>query len=287
MHRRTLRLAAALALALAIFLPVARAEEPAPTPTPAPVTATGASAPAPPAAGPAVTLRAVVGTILGRVYDTKKKPIVGWMVELSSRGQDAVLRVTGTNAKGEYVFKDLPAGIYDIEVGGGTEGSRKKGTIEVRPPFRNIVDFQIGAGGDHGAEAGDRLAAALKKRAPDGPAVAVPAQTVPVRGLFLDADKRPIPEVQVTITALEGKGMYQASSGDDGAFTIPAVIPGLYRVLVASPGYVSLELKSVEVSPKNGLNLSLSLVDYPLNFKGRPEDQAPREEPRPAPPGSR
>src|SRR5712691_9728614 len=156
MNRRTLLLAAALALVLATFLTAARAEEPSPTPTPAPATASATPAP----------LREVVGTILGRVYDTGKKPIVGWMVELSSRGQDAMLRVTGTNEKGEYVFKDLPAGTYDIEVGAGTEGSRKKGTIEVRPPFRNIVDFQIGAGRDPASEAADRLAAAFKKRAP-------------------------------------------------------------------------------------------------------------------------
>src|SRR6266566_3877090 len=110
MNRRTVRLAASLALALAAFLSAARAEEPSPTPTPAPATAAGTPAPAPPAAGPAAPLREVVGTIRGRVYDSGKKPIVGWMVELSSRGQDAVLRVTGTNEKGEYVFKDLPAG---------------------------------------------------------------------------------------------------------------------------------------------------------------------------------
>jgi len=297
MKRGTGLLAAALALAVTASLAAARADDPQPTPAPAPSPPAGAPAAAPPAAGPAATLREVVGTILGRVYDAKKKPIVGWMVELSSRGQDALLRVTGTNDKGEYVFKDLPAGIYDIEIGAGTEGSRKKGKIEVRPPFRNIVDFQIGAGGDPAPKAANPLAAALKKRAPGGagggaaaPADAAagePARTVPVRGLFLDADKRPVPEVQVTFAALEGKGIYQASSGDDGSFTIAAVPPGPYRVLVTSPGYVSLELKSVEVSPKSGLNLSLSLVDYPLNFKRRPEDQTPREEPCAAPPGGR
>jgi len=279
------RIAVALAVAMAAFLSQARADGPQPTPTPEPSAATG----------PGARLRDVVGTILGHVYDAKKKPIVGWMVELSSRGQDGLLRVTGTNEKGEYVFKDLPAGTYDIEVGAGTEVSRKKGRIEVRPPFRNIVDFQIGADGDPGPEAAaDQLAAALMNRAAAGQGGApgrtdtgAPAATVPVRGVLVDAEKRPIPEVQVTFVALEGKGIYQASSGDDGVFAIPAVIPGRYRVLVASPGYVSLELKSVEVTPRNGLNLSLSLVDYPLNFKGRPEDRLPREEPLPGPAGDR
>src|SRR2546428_1413456 len=170
MKRATGRLAAALALAMTASLTAARADDPQPTPAPAPLSPADAPATAPPAAGPAATLREVVGTILGRVYDAKKKPIVGWMVELSSRGQDTLLRVTGTNEKGEYVFKDLPAGIYDLEVGSGTEGSRRKGKIEVRPPFRNIVDFQIGPDGDPVPEAANSLAAALKKRAAAGQA---------------------------------------------------------------------------------------------------------------------
>ena len=283
MSRRYGWLAAALVLASAAVSPPGRAEEPQASPTPAP-----AEAPA-----PRRTLREVVGTILGRVCDAKNKPAVGWMVELSSKGQDAMLRVTGTNEKGEYVFKDLPAGVYDIEIGAGTEGSKKKGKIEVRPPFRNIVDFQIGPDGDKSAAGANPLEVVLKKRvpggapgstAPSGAPAAEPPGMVPVRGLFLDSDKRPIAEVQVTFAALEGRGIYQAASGDDGIFTIPAVLPGSYRVQVTSPGYVALELKSVEVSPGSGLNLSLSLVDYPLNFKGRPEGQAPREEPLPAPP---
>src|SRR5439155_24347685 len=106
---------------------------------------------------------------------------------------------------------------------------------------------------------------------------------VPVRGTFLDAERRPIAEVSVTFVPLQGKGSYQAFSGDDGTFRIEAVPPGRYRVLVSSPGHVSLDLKSVAVSPVNGLNLSLSLVNYPLNFKGRQEDLVPREEPLPPP----
>src|SRR6185295_6836225 len=101
---------------------------------------------------------------------------------------------------------------------------------------------------------------------------------VSVRGTFLDAQKRPIPEVSVMLLSLQGKKSLQAFSGEDGTFLIPEVIPGRYRVLVASPGYVPLDLKSVAVLPLAGLNLGLSLVDYPLNFKSKPEDRLPQEE---------
>ena len=272
-----------------------RADEPKPTPSPAPQDDPGASgAPpasqgnqaAPTAAGGKIG-RIVFGTIVGAVYDAKKKPLSGWMVQLSARGQDGQLRVTGTNDKGQYVFKDLPAGTYDIEIGAGDDAARKKGRIEVRPPFRNIVDFEVGP---HKDDKADPLAGLVAKRKPAGAGDGIPrdgapeaATGVPFRGTFVDAEKRPVADVPVTIVALDGKGLFQAVSGDDGSFAIPAVPPGRYRVLVFSPGYVPIDLKSVEVSPMSGLYLSLSLVDYPLNTKEGPLERLPKEVPIPAP----
>ncbi|MBI1951589.1 MAG: carboxypeptidase regulatory-like domain-containing protein [Acidobacteria bacterium] len=270
-------LAVALTLALAAGAGPAAQDRPAPAPEAPPV-------------------RQVVGTITGTVHDGLKKPIVGCMVQLTSRGQDGMLRVTGSDEKGHYVFKDLPAGTYDIEVGTAEDLTRRKERIEVKPPFRNIVDFEIGPrteGQGRQDLSTALLTEALKKAAAGRPgpggaaAPADPAGTVPVRGTFVDARKRPIPEVSVMLLSLEGKGTFQDFSGMDGTFSLPAVPPGRYRVLVASPGYVSIDLKAVDVSPAKGLNLSLSLVDYPLNFKGRTEDRLPPEEPLPVPSESR
>jgi carboxypeptidase family protein len=267
------RLSTALGLAILLVavVPAAAEETPAPPPDPPPA-------------------RRVVGTITGTVQDPQKKPLVGCMVQLKSKGQDGVLRVTGTDEKGAYVFKDLPAGTYDIEVGTMEDLTRRKERIEVRPPFRNIVDFDMGSGDKGLKSPAVLLGETLKKpeaggappqsAAPDGPAAA----TVPVRGTFFDAQKQPIPEVSVMLLPQAGKGSLQAFSGLDGTFSLPTVPPGRYRVLVSSPGYVSIDLKVVDVSPVSGLNLSLSLVDYPLNFKGRTEDRPPAEEPLPVPP---
>jgi len=277
------------------------ADEPRPSPSPTPQ---DTAAPAPgsstaPAgqgsvpgttAGPqGMTVRSVFGTIMGTVFDTKKKPLSGWMVQLSSRGDDSQLRVTGTDDNGQYVFKDLPAGTYDLEIQAENEAARRKGRIEVKPPFRNIVDFQVGPQSQEKPNPLAGLAAEVRKRAEnsgmtasDG-AAADAARQVPVRGTFLDAQKRPVSEVSVTLVALDGRGTYQTFSGDSGSFAISAVPPGRYRVLVFSPGYVPIDLKSIEVSSATGLSLSLSLVDYPLNTKERPQERLPREEPLPAP----
>ncbi|HKB07418.1 MAG TPA: carboxypeptidase-like regulatory domain-containing protein [Candidatus Polarisedimenticolia bacterium] len=243
--------------------------------------------PSAPLSQAAPTPRSVFGTIMGAVLDVKKKPVVGCMVQLSARAEGGTLRVTGTDEKGRYVFKDLPAGIYDIEVAAEGDVSRTKGQIEVRPPFRNIVDFEIGSGAqtdDRSAPgaSGQILETLMKARTDAGLSE---MGLVPVKGTFLDAQKRPIPEVSVMLMSLQGKKSLQAFSGEDGTFLMPEVSPGRYRVLVSSPGYVSLDLKSVVVLPVAGLNLGLSLVDYPLNFRSRPEDRLPQEEPL-QPPGS-
>lgn len=238
--------------------------------------------------------REVLGTIKGTVFGAGRKPQPGLIVQLSTRDQGGLLRVTGTNEKGEYAFQDLPPGFYDIQVEGGAAGLQRKSRIEVRPPFRNIVDFEILQGDRTGL--GPAGAGGLPPGLKSGPgSPPVPADAPPgggearpmvaVRGRFLDQQKRPIPEVSVTLVSLEGSATYQAFSGDDGDFSIPSVPAGRYRVLVASPGHVPLDLKAVEVSARVGLNLSLSLVDHPLNFKGR-EANPPREEPHALPPGA-
>src|SRR5262245_6810138 len=252
---------------------------PAPSPTPAPAAGPGAGV------SDNKPARGVFGTIMGTIFDVKKRPLSGWMVQLSSRGEDSLLRVTGTNENGQYVFKDLPAGTYDIEVQAASE-EHKKGRIEVRPPFRNIVDFQIDPGTPEKPNPLQGIAPKTSgSTGPENAAAPVEAPAVVgVRGLFVDAQKRPVSEVSVTLVSLEKEAIaFQSFSDDEGSFAIQAVPPGRYHVLVFSPGYVPIDLKSIEVRPAAGLNLRLSLVDYPLNTKERPEERLPREEPIPAP----
>src|SRR5467141_1709135 len=144
------------------------ADDPRPSPSPTPQ-----DTPAPEGR----TIRSVFGTIMGTVFDTKKQPLAGWMVQLSSRGDDSQLRVTGTDDKGQYVFKDLPAGTCDIEIQTENEAARRKGRIEVRPPFRNIVDFQVGPQPPEKPGPLAAMAEARKKAA--GGEAAVPDGAVP------------------------------------------------------------------------------------------------------------
>jgi len=220
------------------------------------------------------------------------------MVQLIARDQTGMLRVTGTDDKGQYAFSDLPAGTFDVEVSAGFGGRSRKERVTVKPPFRNIVDFRIAAAGDatlitgvgdlfakrpaEGTAGGTAPNGPATDAAPGGPTAEVspPAPPVPVRGTLVDARRQPATEAVVTLIARVGTGIFQTMSGADGTFLIELIPPGRYRLRVTSPGHVVLDVASVEVVPGSGMALSLSLVDYPLAAGDRRAEVPPREVPR-------
>jgi hypothetical protein len=215
---------------------------------------------------------ALLGRIRGTIKDMAGNPVPGLLVRLSS-AQLGVVNVTDTDGKGVYGFSDLGAGTYDIEVSGSGYQSQIKKGIVVQPPFRNIVDFSLPAG-------------PLLLEPPPSPAVyQPPAGEVVLQGVvgtITDKDKRPIPDALVSLVNPVTGVSFRAQSGREGKIKMEQVPVGTYRALVASPGYVTMELKPVYVTKEAGLVLNLSLVEYPLRFQGRPTDFIPEE--RPVPP---
>jgi len=229
-----------------------------------------------PAAGGPGGLR---GRIRGTVRDLKRKPVAGLMIRLVLSGKGLV-HVTNTDDRGIYTFEDLEAGSYDIDVSGPGYQRQIKKEIVVQPPFRNIVDFSLPAGplGEEGP------VSPVVYQAPAGEAA-----FRDVTGTFTDKDKRPIPDVAVSLTNPSTGASFRTQSNREGKVLIAGVPVGIYRVVVSSPGYVSVELKEAEVSRTGGMTLNLSLVEYPLHFEGRPGDLIPAEKPVPPdhhPPGA-
>jgi protocatechuate 3,4-dioxygenase beta subunit len=224
--------------------------------------------------------RPVVGKIRGTIRDSGNRPIPGLLVRLASRGESGTLRVTGTDEKGRYQFRDLPAGTYDVQITVDGAGPQRKEGIEVRPPFQNIVDFRLGIEGARpaGSSAAGGGAGAVTLLVDEG----IVAAPVIVQGMLRDEEKRPVMEVSITLVSLEREETQQTFSSADGRFVLESVRPGKYRAVITSPGHVTLDVKSVEV-PAGGLNVNLTLVDYPLNFRNGEENLLPPELPRPVP----
>ncbi|HEV8201012.1 MAG TPA: carboxypeptidase-like regulatory domain-containing protein [Candidatus Polarisedimenticolia bacterium] len=244
-------------------------QAPAPAQAPAP-----SQAPAPPT---------TTGRILGRLTDAGK-PVQGAQVRLLSRSEAGLLRVTSSDQRGEYRFKDLPSGIYDVEVEADGYRLVSKPGVEVKGPFQNIVDVPLARAGGQQTAAAPPVQGTPGQGIPGKPEAEAARVEPPVtvRGSLLNGNRRPVVDVSVLLVALQGTKLYQAISGSDGVFTLDGVVPGRYRAVIRSPGHMPVDLKSVEVKPGAGLTLNLSLVDFPLNFKSR-ADGPPPELPRPMP----
>ncbi len=214
---------------------------------------------------------ALLGRIRGTIKDLAGSPVPGILVRLSSP-QLGVVDVTNTDGKGIYGFSDLEAGSYSIEVSGSGYQSQVKKGIVVQPPFRNIVDFSLPAGPLLEAQGSP-----VNYEAPAGEVV-----MKEVVGTITDKDKHPIPDALVSLVNPATGASFRAQSGREGKIKMEEVPVGTYKALVASPGYVTMELKPVFVTKESGLVLNLSLVEYPLRFQGRPTDFIPEE--RPVPP---
>ncbi|MCI0658855.1 MAG: carboxypeptidase-like regulatory domain-containing protein [Acidobacteria bacterium] len=219
------------------------------------------------------------GRIRGTIRDLKGKPAPGLLVRLTSPNL-GVVHVTDTDGKGVYGFDDLPAGTYDVEVtGSGYQHQVKKGIV-VQPPFRNIVDFSLPPG-------------PISSTEPSTPVVYQPIAPESVLrdvlGTITDKDRRPIPDALISLVNPTTGVSFRARSSREGKSKIEGVPVGAYRLVISSPGYVTMELRRVDVTEESGLVLNLSLVEYPLHFDGRPEDFVPAEQPVPPgyrPPGS-
>jgi carboxypeptidase family protein len=214
---------------------------------------------------------ALRGRIRGTIRDMTGKPLPGLLVRLASP-QLGVMNVTDTDGKGVYAFEELEAGSYDIEVSGYAYQHQIKKGIVVQPPFRNIVDFSLPAASPSTAEA------------PAPVVYTAPADESVLRevlGTLRDKDKRPIPDALVILANPRTGATFRVQSDREGRIRLEGVPVGVYRTSVTSPGYVTIELKQVEVTRESGLLLNLSLVEYPLRFEGRPEDFIPEEKPIP------
>src|SRR5919205_345712 len=76
-------------------------------------------------------------------------------------------------------------------------------------------------------------------------------------GVVTDSTGAVVPEAKVTITGPTGNSA--ATSGADGRFLFPVLIPGQYTVKVEKQGFRAAELKGVEVLTNRTSNVNMVL----------------------------
>ena len=227
---------------------------------------------------------AAKGRIRGVVTDPDKKPVGGRLVVLVSRTEGESLRVTSTDEKGRYQFRDLEAGMYEVRLEAEGFTPEIKKNIDVRPPFQNVVDVTL----RRAAPVQPTQPATVPAGASPDPASAAPAAPEVgagevVQGVLRNGEGAPVVEAEVLLAPLVAGALRQGTSDEKGTFRVEDVAPGAYRLIVRSLGHVPIDVSRVEVSPGGGLSIRLTLVDYALSFVTGKDLRQVQERPRPRP----
>lgn len=217
-------------------------------------------------AAPAVPGQAAGGRIKGTVVGPDRRPVVAACIVARVRlGDRDGLFLTASNDAGTYIYEDLPAGLYRLDAHAEGYLTSSFLDVEVRPPFRNILDFRMQPGDE-----------ASVPPATDRP-LAPPGE---VAGLVL-ADGTPVPDAEITLDGGTGPGRRMVLTRSDGTFTVFGVPSATYIMSVTAPGSIPIKVPEVTVEPGRSLEVRVSLVDYPVDLAVQQLVVLPREEPLP------
>ncbi len=242
---RSFPIAAALSLLLAMS-PASRAADEAP----------------PPPAREGGTSRLEGTARIGR-----RTPAVGATVSVRPEGGATPIRLTTTDEKGRFRFDGLSDGAYRADFRRDGLAPVVKSGIEVRFPFRTVIEITMQAGG---APAGGGAPA---------PPAGVGSHTL--RGVVSILGAGPAPEARVRLLRTDGSHDPRfALTGPDGSFAIDGLPGGPWRIEILGAGYLPIR---TDLEIAGDVAVEARLVGQPADYLPPPLDLLPQERPVPPP----
>ncbi|MGH9867349.1 MAG: carboxypeptidase-like regulatory domain-containing protein [Candidatus Polarisedimenticolia bacterium] len=231
-----------------------------------------------------------IGQVNGTVFDTGRKGVPGLPVAVIPEDGRA-LYGTSTDADGRYGVKGMPPGIYTVIVAVPGGGMRKDG-IRIRPLFRSIVDFTMGttpspltlpalkAGqiAPAAPAAGTVPAASPGPEASDTETPAAPPTDGDALGITLmwslqGPERSSAPDAWVAAIPVQGSGVLRRDrTNPEGGAHLLDVRAGTYSLLVKAAGFMTWRMGPLPLEGAGELKVQMSLVPYPMGFKGTIED---------------
>ena len=210
--------------------------------------AVGASdAPVPPAASS--------GQIRGTISYGRHAPAVGAVVIVRPDTAPSPLRIATTGTSGTFGFDRLPDGMYRAEVRRDGYASVVKSGIQVRTPFRAVVELLL-----------------VRGEAPPGAAQASTAVEgdASLAGTVRIAGGAPIAEVRVRLMRRDGVDDARMVTTDGaGAFSVPRLAAGRWRLDVQGAGLLPLR---AELDLAGDVSLEAQLATQPANYRPLAQD---------------
>src|SRR5262245_25683157 len=218
-------------------------------------------------AAPAPGLAGGSGQLRGTVTYARKDPSVGSVVIVRPEDAGSPLRVATTGPNGTFAFDGLTDGVYRAEVHHDGYVSVVKTGIQVRAPFRAVIEVLLMKG----------TTPREPPRADDGPA-SVSGTIRMTRGAAL-ADTR------VRLTRPDGADEARAFLTDStGAFSVSSLKAGRWRLEVQGAGLLPLR---ADVDLVGDVTLEAQLASQPASYQPPAQDLIVPEEVIPPPAAAR
>jgi hypothetical protein len=207
--------------------------------------------------------------LLGHARTGRNRWVTGAAVLVTPASGESRIYVTATDEKGSYFFDALPEGLYDVTITKSGLVPVTKDKIELRFPFRAVVEVVMEP------EPGAAVPAAESEPAASG-------DETSLDGTIRAREGEPLDEVRIRLIRADGSvDPRDGMTGAEGRFAIPGLEPGAWRLEILGAGFLPIR---VPVTLSGEATLTASLVEQPASYQPPPLDLIPPEMPIPPPP---
>jgi hypothetical protein len=140
-------------------------------------------------------------------------------------------------ADGTVLTKDCPVGLHAL---------RMRVTKRAAAIFAAIVSLSAGAFGQQAASKKGKTECIPQTKITRTNATSDPNEKT-LSGKVLDPNGASIPGAKVKLLNDEAKEVRQATANDDGKFEFAPIVAGNYSITIKSPGFNTLQIKSVNI----------------------------------------
>jgi hypothetical protein len=187
--------------------------------------------------------------------------VVGASVKIHRENDLSMVLLTSTDRRGTLKTMELPDGEYRVTVAKDGLSDATKPEVEVRFPFRPVVEFDMVPGG----------------KVENPVAAAGPERPLTITGQVLNRDGDPVPDATVRLKRLDGPGdPVRLRSGEDGGLEAGSLSSGVWSVEVRSVGYLPIRSS---VAMDGDAKLVVLLVPQPGGYLAPAIDMLPEEQP--------
>lgn len=226
--------------------------------------AAGLIAVAPGAAGATEETKApdTSGQVSGTVLSAARKFVPGASVALVPEAGGEVYG-TSTAEDGRYALKSLKTGSYAILVMDPSGTVLRKERVNVRPLFRNLVDFVTEPAGSPPPHV----------PALPPPEDGKPPESIDIAGSLATTEGKPISEAWVSLRPIGIEApLLRARTDAEGRLRLVHVRGGYFQITARALGHVTWSLGPILLESGHDVTLRLTLLPFPLGQPMNPED---------------